>query len=148
MGFGFVNGFINHLYARLGATSNYSTTANLHNSEIITAHIKLFFQPAVSSPAVPWQLLLAVEILQLHALRFYSSQPPVRDLLNSTQLTLSLAYTNISARITENIVLLLLRACMLRTLPSNGRCLQSHSLATGLYATLLSVMVVVVVLNL
>jgi hypothetical protein len=31
--------------------------------------------------------------------------------------------------------ILLLRACMLWTLPSNGRCLQSHCLATDLYAT-------------
>jgi hypothetical protein len=38
----------------------------------------------------------------------------------------------------ENGVLLLLRACMLRPLPSNVRCLQSHFLATGLYATLLT----------
>jgi hypothetical protein len=37
----------------------------------------------------------------------------------------------------ENSVLLLLRAWMLRTLPSNGRCLQSHCLATGLYATIM-----------
>jgi hypothetical protein len=29
------------------------------------------------------------------------------------------------------------RACMLRTLPINGRCLPSHCLATGLYATIL-----------
>jgi hypothetical protein len=37
---------------------------------------------------------------------------------------------------TENTALLLLRACMLRPLPSNGHCLQSHRLATGLYATI------------
>jgi hypothetical protein len=30
-----------------------------------------------------------------------------------------------------------LSACMLRALPSNGRCLQRHCLATGLYATVL-----------
>jgi hypothetical protein len=36
----------------------------------------------------------------------------------------------------ESIVLLLLLACMLRALPSNGRCLQSHYLAKGLYATI------------
>jgi hypothetical protein len=46
---------------------------------------------------------------------------------------------NISARTTENnAVLLLLHACMLRALPSNGRCLHSRRLATGLYATALS----------
>jgi hypothetical protein len=31
-----------------------------------------------------------------------------------------------------------LRACMLPALPSNDRCLHSHCLATGLYATILS----------
>jgi hypothetical protein len=36
----------------------------------------------------------------------------------------------------HNHVVLLLRACMLQVLPSNGRCLQSHRLATGLYATI------------
>jgi hypothetical protein len=39
----------------------------------------------------------------------------------------------------HNFVLLLLRASMLRAFPSNGRCLQSHCLATGLYATLQSI---------
>jgi hypothetical protein len=34
----------------------------------------------------------------------------------------------------HNPVLLLLRACMLRVFPSNGRYLQSHRLATGLHA--------------
>jgi hypothetical protein len=36
----------------------------------------------------------------------------------------------------HNPVVLLLRACMLRALPNNGRCLQTHRLATGLYVTL------------
>jgi hypothetical protein len=35
---------------------------------------------------------------------------------------------------TENTVLLLLCAWMLQALPSNGGCLQSHCLATGLYS--------------
>jgi hypothetical protein len=36
----------------------------------------------------------------------------------------------------ENTVLLLLHACMLQALPSNSHYLQSHCLATGLYATI------------
>jgi hypothetical protein len=36
----------------------------------------------------------------------------------------------------RNAAVLLLRACMFRTLPSNGSCLQSHRLAKGLYATI------------
>jgi hypothetical protein len=39
----------------------------------------------------------------------------------------------------ENTVLVLSYACMLRTLLNNGRCLQSHCLATDLYATVCSI---------
>jgi streptolysin S family bacteriocin protoxin len=42
MGFELVNAFIDHLYTRLGITSNYSATANLHNSQITTAPAKPF----------------------------------------------------------------------------------------------------------
>jgi hypothetical protein len=35
-------GFIDHLYTRLGTTSIYSATANLHNSQITTAPNKSF----------------------------------------------------------------------------------------------------------
>jgi hypothetical protein len=41
-----------------------------------------------------------------------------------------------AAQTTENTVLLLLHASMLHALPSNSHCLQSHHLATGLYATI------------
>jgi hypothetical protein len=37
-----VNGFIDHLYTRLGTSSNYSAKANLHNSQITTAAAKHF----------------------------------------------------------------------------------------------------------
>jgi hypothetical protein len=40
--FGLVNGFIDHSYTRLGTTSNYSATANPHNSKINTAPAKPF----------------------------------------------------------------------------------------------------------
>jgi hypothetical protein len=40
-----------------------------------------FFQPAVSSPDVPWQWLLTVEILQLPALRSYLHSLPYRTQL-------------------------------------------------------------------
>jgi hypothetical protein len=60
-------------------------TTYIHDSELqaITApsliptihkspqHPLNLFQPAVYSPTVPWQRLLTVEILRLHALRFY-----------------------------------------------------------------------------
>jgi hypothetical protein len=35
-------GFIDNLYIRLGTTSNYSATFNLHNSQMTTAHAKSF----------------------------------------------------------------------------------------------------------
>jgi hypothetical protein len=41
-------------------------------------HPLSFSQPAVPSPAVPWQRLLKVEILQLHALRFCLHSFPCR----------------------------------------------------------------------
>jgi hypothetical protein len=42
MGFGLMSGFIDRLYTQLGKTSNYSTTANLHISQITTAPAKHF----------------------------------------------------------------------------------------------------------
>jgi hypothetical protein len=42
MWYGLDNGFIDHSYTPLGTRSNYSTTANLHNSQITTAPAKLF----------------------------------------------------------------------------------------------------------
>jgi hypothetical protein len=49
-GFGLVNGFIDHLYTRLGTTHNYSAITNLHKSP---QHPLSPFQPTVSSPAIP-----------------------------------------------------------------------------------------------
>jgi hypothetical protein len=160
-----VNGFIENLYTRLGTISNYSANGNLHNSKSLQHSLSLF-QPAVSSPAVSWQWLLTVEILQLHALRF--SLHSLHAELNSTWLcpllityqqgphrkhrSSIIAFVSVAAgtclrsrcpetaasRTTENTVLLLLLAYMLRALPSNDRCLQSHRLTTGLYSTLLN----------
>jgi hypothetical protein len=50
-------------------TSNYSAVTDLHTLQITTAPAKPISLPVVSSPAVPWQRLLTVENLQLHALR-------------------------------------------------------------------------------
>jgi hypothetical protein len=65
-GFGFDIVFIDHL--QVVTTNNYSATANLHNSQITTSPLRLF-QLDVSSPAVPWQRFLIVEILRLHELK-------------------------------------------------------------------------------
>jgi hypothetical protein len=88
MGFALVNRFIDQLHTRLWTTSTYSATADLHNSQITTAPAKPF-QPAVSSPAIPWQRLLTVEILQLHALKSSLHGLPYRTDL---ALNFSLAY--------------------------------------------------------
>jgi hypothetical protein len=49
-------------HTQLETTSNYGATANLHNSQITTAPAKPF---TVSLPAVTWQRLRTVGILQL-----------------------------------------------------------------------------------
>jgi hypothetical protein len=41
--FGLVDGFIDHLYTRLGNTSKYSASANLQNSQITKAPAKFVF---------------------------------------------------------------------------------------------------------
>jgi hypothetical protein len=61
------------------STSNYSATANLHNSQITTAPSLL------PSPAIPWQWLLTVEILQLHLLRFHLQCLLCRTALQNSQ---------------------------------------------------------------
>jgi hypothetical protein len=47
-------------------------------------HLLSLLQPARSSPVVPWQRLLILEILQLHALRSSCHSRPCRILVNST----------------------------------------------------------------
>jgi hypothetical protein len=51
------------------SAATVSGTANLQNLQITIESAKLF-HPVLSSPAVPWQQLLTVEILHLHAVRF------------------------------------------------------------------------------
>jgi hypothetical protein len=47
---GLMNGFTNHLFTRLGTTSNYSATANLHNSLFITASAKPLLAYCLQQP--------------------------------------------------------------------------------------------------
>jgi hypothetical protein len=76
-GFGMDIAFSDHLYTQLLSTSIYRAIVTLQNSQISTATVKLF-QPAVSSPAVAWQRLLTVEILQLYALESSLHRLPYR----------------------------------------------------------------------
>jgi hypothetical protein len=60
-----------------------------------TKHTLSLFQYAVSSPTVPWQRLLTVEIIHLYALRFCLHSLPCRTAFRTEWLvnwTLSLAY--------------------------------------------------------
>jgi hypothetical protein len=115
-----VNGLIDCLYTRLGTISSYSANVNLHNSQITIAPANIF-QPAVSSPAVPWQRLLTLEVFQLQALRSFLHSIPFRT---QPQLTLSLAY-NISARTTQKH-LISIDVAQLRHCPATRGCLPSH----------------------
>jgi hypothetical protein len=89
-----ISEWIDHLYTRLGSTSNYSATANPHNSP---QHPLSLFQPAVSSLAVPWQRLLTVEFLLFHALKPSLHRLPAQDSLGRFS---CLSY-NCSARTTQ-----------------------------------------------
>jgi hypothetical protein len=52
-------------------------------------HPLIPFQPAVPSPAVPWQRLLTMEILQLHALMSYLHSLPYRTIYDKWLLRLA-----------------------------------------------------------
>jgi hypothetical protein len=93
--FWLVNGFIDHFYTPLGTTSNYSATANLHNSQITISTAKPFPACCVFANR---SLATASNNGDSWASRaqVLPSQRPVQ---NSTKLTLSLAY-NISTRTT------------------------------------------------
>jgi hypothetical protein len=64
-GFGLHIAFIDH--SKIQATTAPSLISTIHKSP---QHLLSIFQPAVSSPTVPCQWLLTVEILPLHALKF------------------------------------------------------------------------------
>jgi hypothetical protein len=55
--------------------------------------------------------------------------------MNILKATHRLPFIHLAMDHIENTVLLS-HACMLRALPSNGRCLQRYRLATNLYATI------------
>jgi hypothetical protein len=62
-------------------------------------HPLSFFQHAVSSPAVPWQRLLTLEILQLHVLKFSLHRFPYRTDLVRVKVALRLAVYSPSVRL-------------------------------------------------
>jgi hypothetical protein len=137
------------LYTPLGTRSNYRTIAYLHTLQITTAPAKYFFS-LLSLSADPWQGILTVEILQLHALRFYLHNLTCRpqlstdksQLFGSPQLSsrLLLGSDHIEINPVSIVVIQLLQ------LPSNGlqnnvsnsnpifvkECLLSRCVATAL----------------
>jgi hypothetical protein len=139
MASGLVNRFSDHLYTRLITTSNCSATDNLQNSQISTAPAKPF--PAcyvfTSRPKATASNSRNSSASRAQVL---SSYPPVQ---NSTHCSSCLGYSmatclqircpqTAAARTTENTVLLLLHACKLRALLSDGHCLKGDCLATDL----------------
>jgi hypothetical protein len=66
-------------HSELQALVTLPLISTLHKS---TQHLLSLFQAAVSSPAVPWQWFLSVEVLQLHALRTSCHSCPCRILAN------------------------------------------------------------------
>jgi hypothetical protein len=117
-------GFIDHLYTRLGNTSSYSGTSNLHNSQIATTSAK-HFHLAVSSSAVPWQWLLTVEKLQLHALQVLSS--PYRTNLVAPIVSLKIPPHGPSRKTCSNST-----SIVARQFVALGTCLVSCCLETSL----------------
>jgi hypothetical protein len=141
-----VTRFTDHVHTRLGTTSNYSATANLHNSQITTAPAKPFPACCVftssslatasnsgDSSASRSQVLSSFSYQLICPLLITSLHGPHRKHRSSIVAFVSVAAgtclpsrcpETAAARTTENNVFILLRAYMLRALPSNGRCLQ------------------------
>jgi hypothetical protein len=79
-------GFIDHWYTRHVSTITWKS--------LTPQHMLGIFQPAMSSPAIPWQRFLTMEILRLYTLKCSLHRT---ELSTDLALTLSLAY-NISAQ--------------------------------------------------
>jgi hypothetical protein len=77
-----VTRFIYRLYTPHGATSTGKAIADFHTSQIASVLAKLFQLALFFLPAVPWQRILRVEILQLYALRSSCHSRPRRILVN------------------------------------------------------------------
>jgi hypothetical protein len=104
-------------------------------------HTLSLFQPAVSSLAVPWQRILTVEILQLHALRSSLHSLPRRTQLSTKfvpyLLHLCTDHIENTPFPTGTLFCVRIRCCgnvFTEPLPGDGRRSRSHSLGTGLYA--------------
>jgi hypothetical protein len=126
-----LNGFIYHLNTPLGTTSNYSATTKLHNLQI-TKHSLNFFQPAVSSLAVPWQQLLKVEVLPLHSLKSFLHRLPYRtDLVVPIFLLITHPHgphrnTHFPSVFHYSVSIIFYRNVFTEPLPRNGPGISAH----------------------
>jgi hypothetical protein len=97
-------------------------------------HPLSFFQPAVSSPAFPWQRLLTVEILQLHTLRTYLHRLPYKtDSVAPTVLLITPRHGPCRNTPFLTVPLLLRVASLLR---ERVRLSRGHHTVTALHATI------------
>jgi hypothetical protein len=87
MGYGLVNGFIDTYHSELQVITTLLLISTLHKSPQC---LLTLFQPTISSPAVLWQWLLTVEILQLQALRSSCHCRPCRTLVNYSTISFQL----------------------------------------------------------
>jgi hypothetical protein len=74
MGYGMVNGFIDHLYTSLGTTSNYSAIANLHTLQIATRYIFSIFTSRIL--ATDFYTVTTAQQSSLHSCTFNSLSRP------------------------------------------------------------------------
>jgi hypothetical protein len=104
--------------------------STIHRSQ----HPLRIFQPAVSSPAIPWQRLLTVEIIQLHALRTSLHRLPYR-----TERTLSPQLSSLKLLVTDLVETLVSNSTFIlaRRFLAVGTCLPSRfSIVTAIHATI------------
>jgi hypothetical protein len=148
-----VNGYTDHLHTRLvnTSTSNYTSIADLHKSQFTAVPIKPF---SACCAFTNRSLATASNNGNFSASRVQvlSSQPPLQNSVHCSVLIIisrhgshrkhrssTISFVSVAvgtclpircpetaaARATEYTVPLLLRACVLRALHSNDRCLQS-----------------------
>jgi hypothetical protein len=142
------NGFIDHLYTKVETKSNYSATANLHNSQVTKAVAKPF------SSCCAFSRFLAMTSnnggSSASRAKVLSSQSPVRNsaelsthLVTPVVIKINLGTDHVETPRFQQQLCCCVRVCcrvnvlFTEPLPSNRRCLQSHRLAVGLYAALL-----------
>jgi hypothetical protein len=154
-----ITNFIEHLYTQHVTTSNYSAITYSHTLQFTTIHA-VFLDCCVFTsrcsvtasngglspysalnstvPQIPTSNSSSSQQLSYTSMNNSLMHQPAT--LHSTQIkwtcfTPLYSLCRPSSDHKENAALLLLRACMLRRLPSNSLCLQSPYLVAGLHAT-------------